>query len=361
MRVGILIYGDIASQSGGYLYDRQLVNCLQQQGDTVEIFSLPFQPYSKAIFNQYDLNKVVNTKLDVLIQDELVHASVYHSNPQFIRQTGIPVAGLVHLFSAYANQPLHRRLLLRYTERAYINTVNGLILNSNNSLQQAKSLIGGNNMPPHLVAVPAGNNFGNVQIPETAKLTSKSAPLKLLYVGNVIRQKGLHLILHAMQRLPKNRFTLTVAGRLDMEPDYVNRIRQTIMDLNLYDQVKITGPLDREPLAIIYQSHHLFVLPSVNEAYGIVYVEAQQFGLPAIATTAGGAREIISDGENGYLIKPGDITTLTKLLNTLNDDRQLLQALGTNALNAYRQHPAWDDTGKQIRNFLHQLISPRGN
>lgn len=360
MRVGLLIYGDIASQSGGYLYDRQLIHSLKQQGDTVEVFSLPFQPYSKAIFNQYDLNNLVNTKLDVLIQDELVHASVYRSNPLFIRQTGIPVVGLVHLFSAFANQPLHRRWLLRYTERAYINTVNGLILNSKNSLQQAKSLIGDNNMPPHLVAVPAGNNFDRVKIPESATLTSNSTPLKLLYVGSVIRQKGLHLILHAMQRLPKNRFTLTVAGRLDMEPDYVNSIRQTIVDLQLNDQVNITGPLDREPLAIIYQSHHLFVLPSTNEAYGIVYVEAQQFGLPAIATTAGGAGEIITDGETGYLIKPDDVTALTKLLSTLNDDRQLLQTLGTNALNAYRQHPVWDDTGKQIRHFLHQLISLKG-
>jgi len=360
MRVGLLIYSDITTQSGGYLYDRQLINSLQQQGDTVDIISLPFQSYSRALYNQYDLNRLVNSKLDVLIQDELVHASVYRSNPLFSGRTGIPIVGLVHLFSAYADQPLHRRWLLRHTERAYIRTINGLIVNSKNSLQQAKVLVGDNGMPPHLVAVPAGNNFENVTIAETANLTSDSSPLKLLYVGNVIRQKGLHIILQALHQLPKHCFTLTVAGRLDMEPDYVNRIRQTITDLHLKDQVNITGPLDRELLANHYQSHHLFVLPSVNEAYGIVYVEAQQFGLPAIATTAGGASEIISDGQTGYLINPGDVTTLTKLLNNLHDDRQLLQALGTKALNAYRQHPVWNDTGKQIRRFLQQLIARKG-
>ncbi len=360
MRVGLLIYGDLDSQSGGYLYDRKLLAYLQQQGDTVEIISLPHRPYWRELCTRRDVADLVRTDLDILIQDELVHPSVFRINPLLRQRTGIPVVGLVHLFSAYAQQPCYRAWLYRDTERRYIKSVDGLILNSHNSLKQAGELIGNDCLPPHVVAVPAGNNFPDLEIPDATR-PELSGPLRILYVGNVIRQKGLHILLQALHSLPRQGFQLTVAGRLDMEPNYVKSIKATIQQLELHSQVSMIGPLNSEQLARVYQSHQLFVLPSVNEAYGIVYIEAQQFGLPAIGTTAGGAGEIITHGNNGYLIKPGDSTALAGLLEILHRDRLLLQSLGTNALQAYRQHPVWEDTGRTIRAFLLELVARNGD
>lgn len=357
MRVGLLIYGDLDSQSGGYLYDRKLVTYLQQQGDSVEVISLPHRPYWQELCTRHNVKELVKTKLDVLIQDELVHPSVFRTNISLRQRTGIPVVGLVHLFSAYAQQPLYRAWLYRYIERCYLQSLDGLILNSRNSLNQASELIGDGLLPPHVVAVPAGNNFDDLKIPDSSRPALASGPLKILCVGNVISQKGVHVLLKALHSLPPQDFQLTIAGRLDMEPNYVKDIETAIQRLRLQQQVSMIGPLNSEQLAGIYQSHHIFVLPSVNEAYGIVYVEAQQFGLPVIGTTAGGAGEIIEHGNNGYLITPGDSTALAGLLGTLNKDRELLQALGANALQAYRQHPVWEDTGRTIRAFLLGLVS----
>ena len=80
-----------------------------------------------------------------------------------------------------------------------------------------------------------------------------------------------------------------------------------------------------------------------------------------IGTTAGGASEIITHGKNGYLIHPGDSTTLAGLLETLHKDRKLLQTLGMNALQSYREHPTWEETGRMIRTFLLELISRNGD
>ena len=361
MRVGLLIYGDLDSRSGGYLYDRRLVASLQQQGDTVDIISLPHGPYWRELFNRHDIASLIHPDLDILIQDELVHPSVVRTNPLLKQQTGIPIVGLVHLFASFANQPVYKRWLYRRIERRYIESVDGLILNSHNSLNQARALAAADRLPPYVIAVPAGDNFADVSTPEANTPPPSSGPLKLLYAGNVIRQKGLHVLLQALRQLPERDFQLTVAGRLDMEPAYINSIRATIQQRRLQDQVTLAGPLNSEQLARLYQSHHVFVLPSVNEAYGIVYVEAQQFGLPAIGTTAGGAGEIITDGHNGYLIRPGDSTALARLLQTLHNDRELLQNLGNNALQAYRHHPVWEDTGRTIRTFLLDLISRKGD
>ena len=105
----------------------------------------------------------------------------------------------------------------------------------------------------------------------------------------------------------------------------------------------------------LYQTHQLMVLPSAYESYGIVYVEAQQFGVPVIGTTAGAAQEIIKQGENGYLIPPEDHQALATLLQTLHQDRALLLQLSQNALVAYDQHPKWSASCEIIRRFCHQL------
>jgi len=99
------------------------------------------------------------------------------------------------------------------------------------------------------------------------------------------------------------------------------------------------------------------VLPSAYESYGIVYVEAQQFGLPVIGTTAGAAGEIIRHGDNGYLIPPDDPNALAELLQRLQHQRQLLLDLSQNALAAYHHHASWDESCEIIRHYLYTELN----
>jgi glycosyltransferase involved in cell wall biosynthesis len=108
-------------------------------------------------------------------------------------------------------------------------------------------------------------------------------------------------------------------------------------------------------LIIKLKSAQVLVVPSSYEGFGIVYLEGMAFGLPAIGTTAGAASEIISDGENGYLIPPDDAKLLAKRLLTLADDRELLARMSLNALKRYRQQPTWEETVGEIRDFLHVI------
>jgi len=354
MHVGLLISGDINQQSGGYLYDRQLVSFLERQGDSVEIINLNRSGYLHNLFCSSIPHELNGLQLDILIQDELVYPRVFNINHRIKKQLNCPLVSLVHLLDS--TRPLNplRRITAQWAERQYLRSVDGIILNSAYTLQKVNDLLK-DKTPPHIIAVPGANHHE----PPPVK-TTESCPgwpgLNILYAGNVIHQKGLHVLLDALGHMDADLFRLTVAGRLDMEPAYVKDVRKIIERKNLQHTVQLTGPLCSSDLTTCYLKNDVMVLPSANEAYGIVYIEAQRFGLPVIGTLAGGACEIIQHGINGYLIEPGDSKSLAGLLTLLLNDTEHLNSMSKNAHTYYQQHPTWDDSCARIRGFLAHTI-----
>lgn len=363
MRIGLLIVGSNDGVSGGYLYNRKLVDFLESRGDEVEIISLPPAPYPALMANNWRgevFDRLLHAGIDILIQDELVHPAVCFLNRRLRAQATFPVITLVHLLTAYDRHPFYSAWLKRRLERRYLESVDGMILNSRTSADQARELVG-IPLPPNCIAVPAGDNFGQVSIGpgDVARRAQAPGPLRVLVVGNVIHRKGLHVLLDALAGSADPDVEVKVAGRLDMEPGYTRLIHDLLRQSGLKDRVTLLGPVAGQALADLYREHHVMALPSAFEGYGIVYVEAQQFGLPVIGTTAGAAHEIIDDGVNGYLVAPGDSQALAARLKGLQDDRRLLARLGNNALDAYAAHPSWNASCDIIRHFLQARLTSR--
>ncbi len=78
------------------------------------------------------------------------------------------------------------------------------------------------------------------------------------------------------------------------------------------------------------------------------------FGLPAIASRAGGAHEIISDGENGFLVENAELE-IAEQLTHLHNNRQLLIQMSVAARQRFLHHPTWQTSMAQIREFLQRL------
>nr|WP_306790087.1 glycosyltransferase family 4 protein [Methylomonas fluvii] len=344
------------SVSGGYLYNRKLVAYLRSRGDQVSIISLPPCSYRRLLAENITgdlLEKIAAAKPDILIQDAMVHPAVFYLNRRISKQLNIPIIALVHLLASMDQAPWHIAWLYRIVERCYLQSLDGIIANSRTTLSQIQQLLTGE-LPPHCIAVPAGDNFAEVNVDRAGILNRAlgPGPLRILLVGNVIRRKGLHVLLKALGQLPAQDYQLSVAGRLDMEPGYVVYIKTLLQDAGLTQKVSFLGSVQSEALADLYRQHQLLVMPSAYESYGIVYVEAQQFGLPVIGTTAGAAWEIIREAENGYLIEPENHGALANLLHSLHHDRRLLDRLGANALQAYAGHSTWEASCAKIRAFL---------
>ena len=361
MQIGLLIYGDIAAVSGGYLYNRKLVAYLRQQGHQVSIISLPQRSYWQHLsdnFSQHCRQQIINAKVQILIEDAMVHPSVFWLNRRISQQLGVPLIALLHLLASYEQQSWYLGWFYRAIERRYLQSVDGFIANSQTTQQQLQTLLGGP-LPPYCVAVPAGNNFVPLSIDAKViqQRSKASGPLRVLVVGNVIRRKALHVLLDAVQQLPKSAFQVTVAGRLDMEPDYVLQLQSQIQAAALPQNVVFKGVVAGQALAELYQQQDVMVLPSAYESYGIVYVEAQQFALPVIGTTAGAAHEIIQHGSNGFLIDPQDSQGLAAILLELHNNRPKLLTLSLNALAAYQQHPDWQSSCGVIERFLQAQLN----
>ena len=100
----------------------------------------------------------------------------------------------------------------------------------------------------------------------------------------------------------------------------------------------------------------MLVVPSSYEGYGIVYLEGMCFGLPAIGTTAGAANEIITDGVDGFLIEPENVDILASRLKVLSEKRDVLVQMSLAARQRYLRQPKWQETARQIREFLLKQI-----
>ena len=190
---------------------------------------------------------------------------------------------------------------------------------------------------------------------EIAARCRESGPLRLLFVGNVMARKGLHVLVAALSQLPQMDWRLEVVGETAVSPAYTQRIQKQIAQAGLTDQITMHGPLSDEELAQHYRRSHLLAVPSQYEGFGIVYLEGMSFGLPAIGTTSGAAGEIIQDGENGFLIGADETGILSQRLQHLHQNRDELTRLSLNAYQSFLTWPTWDDSMAKIRAFLTKI------
>lgn len=351
MKLGLLIYGSLETLSGGYLYDRRLVEYLQGQGDAVEIISLPWRNYAAHLMD--NLRFRLPPGLDLLIQDELNHPSLLSANA---RPHAYPVVSLVHHLRCSEQRPAWQNRFYRFIEKRYLQSVDGFIFNSQTT-KRAVNSVSESNSRPSLVAYPPTDRFGHpVTEAEAMARAHETGPLRLLFLGNLIRRKGLHTLLEAIRRQP-SAFRLDVIGRLDAEPAYARAMQQKAAALGLGATIRFHGPLEREALAEKLRAAQVLVVPSSYEGFGIVYLEGMAFGLPAVGTTAGAASEIIQDGETGCLVPPQEAAQLAARLANLAADRALLARMSVQALERYRQQPAWEQTAGDIRHFLKNLLT----
>lgn len=360
MRVGLVIYGSLDTVSGGYLYDRMLVDHLLEQGDQVEIISLPWRNYFRHLgdnFSQELITRLEKLHLDVLIQDELCHPSLCFVNGVIKRRFHYPVISLVHHLRSSESHPWVIQRLHRYIEGTYLKSVDGFIFNSQATRKSVEILRKDKKLAPWVAAVPAGDRLEPCISPdEIAARARKNLPLRLLFVGNLIPRKGLHFLIGALRRLPKNTWSLKVVGNTKADERFTRRIRRAINAYGMTLQVDFLGVKDDRELASLYRDSQVLVVPSSYEGYGIVYIEGMGFGLPAIGSRVGAAGEIIQHGINGYLVSPGDERSLAQFIEIIWMDRGQLVEMSLAALRTYRAHPIWADTTRTIRDFLLTVV-----
>ena len=358
MRLGLIIYGSLDTVTGGFLYDRNLVEHLRANGDSVEIFPMPWRTYSRNLLDNFSRNllrSLSQSRLDVLIQDELNHPSLFHVNTR-LRREGYPVVSIVHHLRCSEMRPAWQNRLYAAIEKRYLLTVDGFVFNSRTTRETVEALVG--REKPSVVAYPGRDR--QMPVLSSAQVQSRAmepGPVRLLMVGSLIPRKNLHTLLNALAKLPPDSWQLEVVGSLEMDARYARQVKDHIEAQSLGDRVRLLGILTGRELAERYSSNQILANPSSYEGFGMVYLEGKSYGLPALASTTGAAREVVTDGLDGFLVKPTEPTIMAERILELHKDREKLARMSGAALKRYGDYPTWETSARSIRRFLQDLVS----
>jgi glycosyltransferase involved in cell wall biosynthesis len=358
VQVGLLLYGSLDTVSGGFIYDRHLVRYLKEQGDRVEVINLPWRRYGPSLLDNLDpalRSRLELAAFDVLLEDELVHPSCFWLNQRLRSRINYPLVAIVHHLRCREHHAAWPTRLYRLVEKRYLASVDGFICVSRTTEKDVQDLLG--REAPLVVASPGKDGLpGAVSPAEIEARATAPGPFHIIFVGNLIPRKELHTLLAALANLSGGDWRLTVIGSLDLDAAYVKAIRRQIQEQGLSPRVKLLGTQPAPELAARLAASHLLAVPSSYEGFGIVYLEGMHFGLPAIASTAGAARELIRHEENGFLVPPGDAASLTRYISLLMEDRELLKRMSLAAHRGAAAHPTWTESAARARNFLQNLL-----
>ncbi len=149
-------------------------------------------------------------------------------------------------------------------------------------------------------------------------IKSLSPPFVVSFIGGNFQRKGLLNLIKAVKIL-KERGTdikIKVAGK-----DKNQKIIERWISKNGFNNiVDFLGHLKPDKVKELLLHSHIFAMPSINEAFGLVYLEAMAYGVPVIGTKNGGSKELIKDGENGFLCNPFDPFDIAKKIELLLDE-----------------------------------------
>jgi glycosyltransferase involved in cell wall biosynthesis len=201
------------------------------------------------------------------------------------------------------------------------------------------------------------NRFFSYAPPATirAEFDLPNKPL-VLYVGRMDQDKDLETLLAAVPHVLACReahFVLCGGGNL------TERLKKQARRAGLEPHVSFLGPFEHESdkLPQVYQLATCFVIPSPHETQSIVTLEAMASGLPVVAARAGALPELIEDGDNGLLFRPGDARDLAEKILTLLGDPALRHRMGRRSLEKVVAHKL-DGSLRCIEDVYKKLVDP---
>jgi glycosyltransferase involved in cell wall biosynthesis len=153
---------------------------------------------------------------------------------------------------------------------------------------------------------------------------SRSGRVRCLAVAGLTEREGLADLIRALGLLDRGRFELEIVGTGPEE----SRLRALAASLGVSQEVVFRGPLSPARVAERYREADLFTLAPLAESAGSGFGEALAAGLPIVGSSAGAIPEVVEQGNNGLLVRPGDVRAIADAIARLADDPQLRREMG---------------------------------
>jgi len=355
MRNLIFVYpGDLTTPTGGYAYDRRMIEGLERCGWQIQLISLgEGYPFINQTQSDYARSKLLSLTRGVpVVIDGLALGALPDLAPEIASRH--PLIALIHHPLAFEYGLSDPEIIhLKQSETQALKNVAGVIANSPATARDLNQHYGINPEIVHVV-LPGTDPIRRFE-PMKPWCVDFCSSINLLSVGSIIPRKGFHDLIPALEPLIDLPWTLSIAGDTSRNAEAYERLIMDIKHFQLEGRIHILGVVSNDELENLYAKADIFVLASLFEGYGMVYAEAMAHGLPIIATSGGAIPDTVPE-EAGLLVTPGDIPALTLALKKLITDSTYRAQLSTGALQASLLQPTWEDAIQNFETTLKHLI-----
>jgi glycosyltransferase involved in cell wall biosynthesis len=303
--IAFAVPGDLATPTGGYVYDRRIIQELRRlrwQVDVVDIGGgFPFPSIAQRATALAILSAIpagCPVVLDGLAFGALPEAGALRCHRSLIALVHQPLALDPGLENAQADT-------FRASERAALAATARVVVTSEAT---ARILIGDYDVPAQRISVVRP---GNDPVPPA--LGSNDGVVRLLSIGSVLPVKGYDLLIAAVAMLKEMPWQLTIAGDRTRNPGVAAQLDAEIEAYGLGNRVAVLGAVAPGRVIELYLASDVFVLASRFEGYGMALAEAIAHGLPVVSTLAGAIPDTVPPG-TGLLVPPDDVTALAQAL-----------------------------------------------
>ena len=322
MKLALIVPAPFSAISGGYLYDRRMVDGLRALGHAVEVIELA---------GRHPLpDDVAEAAARAALGTDAVPVIDGLGLPAFAPDAVRGAIGLIHHPTALETGQDAEALRLR--ERALFPAMARLIATSRHTAERLVAEFGV--APDRVGVVEPGTE-------PAPRAVGGGAQVHILSVGTLIPRKGHDVLLRALSRLTDLDWALTIVGE-PRDPVHAHGLTALAVELGIAQRVTFAGGLDDAALEAAYARSDIFALATHWEGYGMAAAEALARGLPC-AITAGGAIADVVPRAACVLAQPGDHASLSRALRRVIFDPALRTQMANAAWAAGQALPRWED------------------
>lgn len=192
---------------------------------------------------------------------------------------------------------------------------------------------------------------------ENIKKNEIKDKIKILSVSNLKKTKGIQINLRAISQL-KGKYG-NIQYDIIGEGEFEIQLRKLVRELGLEDVVNFLGKKEHDEVLKSMSDYDIFSLPSYNEGFGTVYIEAMSKRVAVIGVEGEGIEDAIKNGYNGFLVKREDVTSLIDVLDMLIKDDKKRNIIAKNGRNTVIKYFTWNSNAKKVIKLYEKMISTK--
>lgn len=344
MKAVLAVPGDINTVTGGYIYDRRVLESLRAQGYDMALTALPESLPDPTNADMSAAFAALDAVADhgPLIIDGLAFGAL---DPARVATLRAPIIALVHHPLAKENGLSDaRQKYLFVTEKANLAFARQIIVPSPHT---AQILVTDYAVPRAKITIARPGTDRSI-----GRRTLSDPPL-ILSVGIQLPRKGHDVLIDALAQIKDLSWQVKIVGA-PRDAQYAASLVTRCCAHGLKDRVTLTGQISNSELADLYNAAHIFALATRFEGYGIIFDEALAHGLPIISCRTGAVPDTVPK-DAGLLVPPDAPDDFAAALRNVLTNDTLHQRLARAAQTAGTTLPSWADTARYFAQTLERV------